>query len=137
MVSRLKEPSIQDLELKAAAERGDIQTAKVLLENGANPNMVRSGEHSPLILAVDGGYIELIKLLLSHGSDVNYQNELGESALELAVIAGSEAMVELLIRAGADVNKKSTFGGTTPLQCAHQFGYPDIATLLERMGAKE
>jgi ankyrin repeat protein len=56
--------------LYAVGKQGDLQMARILLENGANPNShTRIGRVSCLHRAVLAGNAEIVKLLLEFGAD--------------------------------------------------------------------
>jgi ankyrin repeat protein len=56
--------------LYAVGKQGDLRMARLLLENGANPNLhTRIGRVSCLHRAVLAGNAEIVKLLLEFGAD--------------------------------------------------------------------
>jgi len=55
--------------LGTAAFSGDIESARVLLEAGANPNGEGAGGSTPMRTALANGNEELIGLLKSFGAD--------------------------------------------------------------------
>jgi ankyrin repeat protein len=57
--------------LSYAAKQGQLEEAKILLANDANPNVVTGA--SPLYFAVIGTHTEMVELLLANGADVNYR----------------------------------------------------------------
>ncbi len=59
---------------------------RCLLENGADANICRSYDWTPLMWATYYDDVECTEILLEHGADVFYQNEIGETALILAGI---------------------------------------------------
>ena len=60
--------------LERAAQGGVYETAKTLLDLGANVNST-SSYGSPLSWATGGGYLALCRLLLDHGADPNGGND--------------------------------------------------------------
>ncbi|KAF7356254.1 hypothetical protein MVEN_00956900 [Mycena venus] len=91
--------------LHAAAEVGNLETVKLLLENGADVN-VRGGEYgTALQTASYFGYANIVLLLLAYGADVNAQGGKNGTALYAACKAGKSEIVKLLIEKGADVSK--------------------------------
>jgi hypothetical protein len=110
--------------------RGDLETARLLVERGAAHDIVISAalgelgrvvgllEEDPaqlrhmrpsgkraLSAAVDFGHQEIVKLLLVQGADPTWSDgphaERG-SALQAAVRAGNRALADLLLECGAD-----------------------------------
>jgi ankyrin repeat protein len=69
--------------LYVAAAGGDLETIKVLLEAGADPNPTRETPGgSPLHAACRSGFVEIAECLLNAGADVKIRNADGRTALE-------------------------------------------------------
>jgi len=64
--------------LHLAADRGRLETAKALINAGANVNASAAHRWTPLHLAVSRRYTELIKVLINAGADVNARRYDGE-----------------------------------------------------------
>lgn len=90
-----------------ACYKNDIETVRLLLQNGANPNIKNENELSPLVKAVTDGSIELVKLLVNNGADVKIKSE-GQTLLDIAIQNGRSHLVEFLFQQGlvpsADTN---------------------------------
>ncbi|OLN97594.1 Ankyrin-3-like protein 2 [Colletotrichum chlorophyti] len=67
--------------LHEAAAGNFIVPAKILLENGANPNLRNSQSQTPLTVAVEQGHLEMAKLLVRHGANIHIQDSDGMSLL--------------------------------------------------------
>jgi ankyrin repeat protein len=117
--------------LGLAAFFGHADSARLLLENGADPNQAASNETkvAPLHSAVAGGKVEIVRELLAHGADVHARQDLGFTALHGAAAEGSEEMVRLLLANGAD-RESRTEAGKTPAELARERGNEKIAALL-------
>jgi len=117
--------------LMNAANSGDINAAKDLLDKGAAVD--EQGEYSMTALreAADNGHVAIAKLLLDKGADVNAKDAWGETALLGAVVKSHTEVVKLLLERGADVNIKN-YNGWTVLAYASKV---DIAKLLLDKGA--
>src|SRR3982751_4058061 len=87
--------------LHAAAAGRRVETARLLLESGANPNATQIGGFVPLHSAAQNGDRALVELLLSHGADVNARSDDGRTALSLAEAGGHEEVARLLKERGA------------------------------------
>ncbi|MFA6241124.1 MAG: ankyrin repeat domain-containing protein [Candidatus Hydrogenedentales bacterium] len=74
----------------ATGPKGNVQTVKLLLDLGADPNRVRSGYHSPLMNAASWGYFDMVKLLLERGADANYQIDDGSGAVDMVANSDNE-----------------------------------------------
>ena len=127
-------------EFLKACERGETETAAILLDNGAK------GRVEALKLASENGNTETLDMLLDRGIDVNIKNSWGFTALmELCFLrCGYEQATEgatLLLDRGADVNVKTKkerslcHEGTTALMLASRCEYTDFVNILLERGA--
>ncbi len=83
-----------------AAYDGDM--TKMLLEKGANPNIVeREMGQTPLHWAAFRGRKTAAEMLLAHGANVDTRDWYGKTPLSLAKENGHTEMVELLKKHGA------------------------------------
>lgn len=74
-----------DLELLDAIRSNRSEEAKLLIENGANPNAVNREGWTPLLLAVRYDQSEIARLLIGKNADINSANNNGFTALMYAV----------------------------------------------------
>ncbi|KAJ5385473.1 hypothetical protein N7517_003384 [Penicillium concentricum] len=93
--------------LSAAAGRGRVDIATILLEHGARlygeePDEKRGYEpkYQPLFSACRGGHIEAVKLLLDHGLDLKKAETERNSAVIAAI--GFPQIIDLLLSRGAE-----------------------------------
>ena len=68
-----------------AAREGKVPSAKVLLDAGADINIVDPDRHTSLILALTNGQLDVAALLIERGADVNMEDKVGQTALYAAV----------------------------------------------------
>src|SRR5688500_2730795 len=68
-----------------AARDGRVASAKVLLDHGADINIVDPDRHTALILALSSGHFDVAGLLIERGADVNMEDKVGQTALYAAV----------------------------------------------------
>src|SRR3989339_601373 len=90
--------------LYQACSKNYKDIVKLLLENGANPNIPNKDKETPLYWACAKGNLEIVKLLLEKDADVNIANKNRETPLYPACYLGYLDIVELLLKKGAKVN---------------------------------
>ncbi|KAH6659070.1 ankyrin repeat-containing domain protein [Truncatella angustata] len=90
--------------LNVAIQKESTDTARLLLEAGANPNLQDLYRNAPLHLAVEVGCLDIVKELIKHGAQTERQNSAGYSPLMLAVEEGLLDIAKALIEAGADTS---------------------------------
>jgi len=91
-----------------SATKGYITLAKILLEQGADPNARIDGDGTALIQAALNGHAEIANLLLEHGAAIDATDENGFSALMWACADDEDVdkieVVRTLLSRGADCN---------------------------------
>jgi len=113
-----------------AALSGDIEVMRILLENGADPNIATSQGTTALMAASgvnwipgqtysrsEADYAEAVKLCLERGADVNAANSLGFTAMHGAANRGWESIIQVLADHGAKLDVKDN-AGRTPMTFA-------------------
>jgi ankyrin repeat protein len=96
-----------------ATRVGSIESAKLLLDAGADVNDTAPDGNSALVIAAHSGHGILAKLLLDRGANPNASAS-GYTALHTAVLTGDVDLVNALIAHGADLNARLTRG--TPVR---------------------
>ena len=112
---------------------GQENSARTLLENGADPNAVAKNamKVAPLHSAAAGHNVNIVRLLREHGAAPNARQQRGWTPIHEAAQSGDSDMVELLLKHGADPAAKND-AGVTALDLATQKGHSDLA---ERLSA--
>lgn len=112
-------------ELSYAAQMGNIQLVRDLLDRGADVNA--PGQRTALQAAAElyEADMDMVELLLERGADVNAPGD--TTALQAAAWRENMAFVQLLLEKGADVNAP---GDSTALQAAAWRGNMAIVQLL-------
>jgi len=122
----------------ACSHAPDLDFIELLLEQGASINAVSVLGNYPIHLACNkNGCKELVRLLVLAGADVDTVSSSLLRTTPLLEATGSnniDVMLELLLL-GADVHSTTT-ENKTPLKVAHEHGYTDAISLLEKFGAK-
>lgn len=125
--------------LLAAAEMGDMESARMLLDAGAaasNPSLLGINGFSPLQAAAAKGHRDMVALLLASGSDPNFRDGARKgTAVYLAALHGHGGAVEQLLVAGADVNTAHQGTGAAPLYAAASCNHLAVVEQLLRAGA--
>jgi ankyrin repeat protein len=104
---RFSPPGVRDEEhggftpLLFVAQQGDVETAKVLLDAGANVNDAAANGASALVIAVHSGHSKLAEFLLERGADPNAAGA-GYTALHAAILRGDRPAVDALLARGAN-----------------------------------
>ena len=118
------------MHLATAKGLGDI--VQVLLENGAEVNVVRTDSGcTSLHYAASLGHVDLCELLVRYGADTDAQTARLETALHLAIANRHREVVAILLkyRARLDIRDKN---GLTPLQQAENSQNREMVTLIEQ-----
>lgn len=139
----------RDTELHCAALRGDVATARRVVETfkpsdvemmmrtygaGDTPVMFSWDGMTPLALAAMHGHIDIVLTFLRAGADVNDVCQNSHTPLGLAASNCRDQVIAVLLAAGANANAKAA-DGSTPLFYAASFGYEAIVRALIDAGA--
>ncbi|KAJ3325068.1 hypothetical protein HDU76_013251 [Blyttiomyces sp. JEL0837] len=118
--------------LHYAARQGKLEICKLLIQHGADVNIVTKGLNTTaLYRACMGGHIGVVKYLLDKNADVNIVSSDGGVALLAAVESGNIELVKILtLRPGIrfDVRDRN---GESALDVAIRKGVNEIVGLLK------
>jgi ankyrin repeat protein len=120
--------------LHVAADVGDFDVAKVLIQNGADVNAVDKDNWTSLHIAAGNGNVDVAKLLIQNGADVNAEERYYCTSLHIAAGNGNVDVAKLLIQNGAEVNAVDE-AKRTSLHLVADYGHVDVAKLLIQNGA--
>ena len=134
-----------------AARHGDVDSARLLLDAGADANAPAADGNSPLVLATMSAHGRLAELLLERGADPDASGA-GYAALHAAVLRSDPGLVRALLVKGANPNARLVRGtpvprwtyqyvftlrekGATPFLLAAKYLEPRIMRMLAAAGA--
>lgn len=115
--------------LLEAAEKGNLDEVKRLLDQGADIEARDDREATPLAWAARKGRLKVVRLLVAKGAKVNAEDRIGCTALRWACCHGHLNIAKLLLDNGADIHTK-TGGGSTALMCASYQGRSEVVRFL-------
>jgi hypothetical protein len=122
-----------DTALMFASLKGQLDIAKLLLENGAE---ISHGGWTPLHYAAFEGGPDLVKFLIEKGADRNGLAPNGFSPLMLAARSGQLEAARVLLYEDADLTVKGP-KGETALGIARERKNTELEALIRRAGAVE
>ncbi len=108
LVSKDLDKDAYSFALATVAAYADANSVRLLLDHGANVNVVDPLGRTPLMYAAasDLQALDVVKLLLERGADVNAKSahqgrDTGQSVLDIAKLHGDTPVVEWLVKSGA------------------------------------
>ncbi|MCE9603867.1 MAG: ankyrin repeat domain-containing protein [Planctomycetia bacterium] len=139
--------------LTHAAARGDVDTVRLCLWLGVDPNTPKKwGWHhadgqTPLTAAAEQGRVEVVRILLRSGADLNLRDAGPEyphvTPVATTAMHGQLEVCRILLEAGADPNvptypkQPGAPGEWTALDWALQANHLALADLLRQHGGRE
>jgi ankyrin repeat protein len=118
-------------------ELGD--TAKSLLDLGADVNARSARGHTPLFLAADAGHLVLARVLVDSGADINAgcdcpteEDHPGWTPLMVAIWNAHTDVADFLLAKNAQVNRTNSIGGTALMIAASKSDANMVRKLLEK-----
>ncbi len=120
--------------LMLASYNGQLETTRVLLEHGGDPQLANDMGQIPLAGAAFKGDTEMTRLLIEHGADVNARMADGKTPLMFAAMFNRLEIIDLLLAHGADASLQ-TNEGLTARGLAQAMGAEAAQTHLEQLSA--
>lgn len=125
--------SFNQTPLSIAVNEENIDTVRLLLVHGADPNHLANS--TPMLhSAISDGNEGIAKLLFQYGADPDAVDEYGINALQLAAQANYKELLELIMRSDTDINQSGK-SGWSALMFAADAGHTDMVSLLLDKGA--
>ena len=104
---------MQSTNIAQAADRGDWETVRQLVERGDDVNVVDEWNKTGLHWAAWAGNVAICELLLKSGANVSATDVFGDQPLHVAARGNEAVACALLVAHGADVTPVNK-GGRTP-----------------------
>ena len=118
--------------LMIATQKGKYETAKLLIEHGANiDDHENLFGNVPLHLTDSFGHMRILNLLIQNGASIDFKALDGATALTFVVNYKKKEMVAFLIKNGANVNSTCT-NLKTPLHFALMLNHKEFVFLSAR-----
>lgn len=118
----------RDRPIILASKKRNFDIVRLLIENGADVNVIDSKQLSPLRNAIFYKNIKMVRYLINNGADVNIQTIFGK-ALRMALVLKDEAIAKLLIENGASILDISN-SGQSAMHIAASNGQLDLLKYL-------
>lgn len=120
--------------LIAAAEFGNVEVVKRLIDKGAVLNMADLNGETAVIKATWQGFSNIVQLLAEAGADLNIKNKQGRDALNIAVSKKHPDCTAILINNGCNVIIGQKFD--MPFRLAKMTGQRQVVNMLKSHVAK-
>jgi ankyrin repeat protein len=120
--------------LSAAADKGCLNLARHLLDDGASLSSRDRLGSMPLAHAAKASNTDILELFLARGAAVNARDLDGSTALYVASEQDRQTAAEALVAHGADVNFPGR-SGLTPVEAAAYVGNEALVRILLEKGA--
>ena len=129
-------PVAPDSPVADAAQRGDLDAVRRLLQGGADVNTAQGDGMTALHWAAEQGDEELGEVLIYAGARVDAGTRIGHyTPLHLAARGAHASVVTLLLEAGSDPAARTTNSGASPLHLAAASSDPRVVSELIEWGA--
>lgn len=116
--------------LVIAARNNDLQSARFLVESGANPSTAARDDGSTALMEfAQRGNLEAVTMLIEAGADVDAGDNTGQTALIRAVRQRQIRTIEALLEAKANVEMPD-YQGQTAVDVARSMRYRTVENML-------
>ena len=129
-------PGQPDSPVADAAQRGDLDAVRRLLQGGADVNTAQGDGMTALHWAAERGDEALGEVLIYAGARVDAGTRIGHyTPLHLAARGAHASVVTLLLESGSDPSARTTNSGASPLHLAAASSDPRVVSELIEWGA--
>ena len=126
-----------DTALTMASGLGHVKLLGLLLDKGANPNLVLPFDETPLTIAAKNGRTRVVKALLDGGAAVDVRDQDGNTALISAAEQSNPEVVGMLLAAGADPKAANKKGRTAITMAAENGRQETVPTAVKCRSRRE
>lgn len=131
---KLPRRALEATDLPAAANAGDAEAVRRLLDLGFAVDTIDAQGCTALLRAAGGGHADVVDLLLGRGADVARAAQSGATPLSAAVSMRHAAIVDRLLTHGVSLDQRLP-GEVSVLMLAAALGLPDLTARLLTAGA--
>ena len=118
-----------------AAEQGNTQLVRALLDDGIDPLVDHDGL-TALHIAARQGYLDIVRLLVDAGIEVNLAPETEQAQIAAVAEHGSPQLIQLVVGRWVPADEVArAMSVRTPLNLAVEAGHHEIASVLIENGA--
>jgi len=132
VLSAMAGTALAQVEIAAAASKGDTATIERLLKSGADVNAQQADGATALQWAAYRGDVKLTERLLKAGAKPGLGNHNGATPMWLAASHGDAAVIQVLLKGGADANEQLPLGRRPLMLAARSGSVSAVRALLER-----
>ena len=125
-------PWSHDIPIHCAAESGNPECVRLLLDAGADVQALDNSQRNALF---DARGLEVARMLVDAGLDPEYRDSLDWTVLDHAVGEEDPDRVRMLIDLGCDVNGTHDRGFTVFMSSVSSGRHPEVPPMLVRAGA--
>uniref|UniRef100_A0A6P7GSJ5 Ankyrin-3-like n=1 Tax=Diabrotica virgifera virgifera TaxID=50390 RepID=A0A6P7GSJ5_DIAVI len=122
--------------LHRAVRKNSKEITLLLINNGANKEILDFHGMTPLLKAVKFGHKLIVKILIEVGASTSVRNNFEETPLPIAVRFNYKDIVNILVEAGADTSVVNIIKDT-PLHIAVKKNFKEMTLLLINNGANK
>jgi uncharacterized protein len=125
-------PTNLNEQLLQATQRGEKETVLILLQQGADINVIDAQGRTPIMLATYQHNTDMVRALLQAGAGVNIRDNNKENPLLHSAAQGWLDILRLAIEAHADTRLTNRFGGISIIPASERGHIEIVRELLTR-----
>ena len=112
--------------LSVAASFGHVEAVRILLEQGADPNIADDWGSTAVFAAVQAGSLDIVKMLVEEGANINHQNLKGKDAYSKALLR-DEIEIANFLKNFLKVESETVTSNTAKKTTHLPVGQPEMA----------